>query len=1088
MPQARTGGDRTESTIKPIDALSAHRITSGQVVIDLQTAVKELVENSLDAGATSIEVRFKNYGLDSIEVIDNGTGISSVDYDAVALKHHTSKLSSFDDLTSVATFGFRGEALSSLCALADSLTVVTATDSEAPMGTVLEFDKQGKLRDKNGRVARQRGTTVTVSGLFKSLPVRRKELERNAKREFGKALHLLNVYALVPCAQENGGVKLICSNQPAGGKKTEQLHTDGSLSIRASISALWGPKTLNHLDDLDLKFEVETEHSVLRRLKNMGSVNDSGSSNEVQVRGIISRFAINCGRSSADRQFFYINGRPCQPSKVQRAFNEVYRTFNATQSPLVIADFILPKDSLDINVSPDKRTIFIHSEDNLVQALKAALEERFAPERSTYNVRPGASQTPIKVHGPQSSQRANLQLTTKASVDESSAESAFAKAKDKDKPVPLFLEDSDDEQEGRMVIPKTSSQGAPTEAASHDDPTMGFGRPVLLLDTLDQSVDAREAPITANSEAIDAAEVETASMDVELTSAVELPGHASQGEQPSGFTGVTGGVAEHTEQVDTEETRTASQFTPSAVAPAPSPARSSSFEETIHQIPPPRFLARSRTSSSNTSAYAATHATKRTSSILQPSIRQASAPSKPSTSAKGGADQMVLSTSGAGWNLQRQDAESGSAERARKRLKSSDGGKRTFKSLLAGYALPGSQTSTTAAEVEEESEEEGGKEILADDINSDNMDEDMDELDESSIPSVHVVSPEALAPGTNAADAIDLTQQPSADVEMAVASTLEDEGSEDDADLPEIVKSDRRDTVTLEYDMAELEACWRRMRDQSAPGPDFSQQVLVQDPDLTRDAGLSNAEDTARADEALSRIIEKADFASMEVVGQFNLGFIVVRRRKEKGASSGQASGSIDDLFIVDQHAADEKYNFETLQRTTKIESQKLFRPLELSAADELVALGNLDVLQQNGFEVNVASESASEMPRVHRLSLVAQPVSKNTVFDLSDLEELIHLLQDQPNGQMVRCSKARSMFAMRACRMSVMVGTPLTSKQMTTVIRHMGTIHQPWNCPHGRPTMRHLSDISSSGWNNTRPRQIDWQSFLNDGNRENSS
>ena len=62
----------------------------------------------------------------------------------------------------------------------------------------------------------QRGTTVTISGLFKPLPVRRKELERNAKREFGKALHLLNAYALVPCASENGGIKLACWNQPAG--------------------------------------------------------------------------------------------------------------------------------------------------------------------------------------------------------------------------------------------------------------------------------------------------------------------------------------------------------------------------------------------------------------------------------------------------------------------------------------------------------------------------------------------------------------------------------------------------------------------------------------------------------------------------------------------------------------------------------------------------------------------------------------------------------------------------------------------------------------------------------------------------------
>ena len=121
-----------------------------------------------------------------------------------------------------------------------------------------------------------------------------------------------------------------------------------------------------------------------------------------------------------------------------------------------------------------------------------------------------------------------------------------------------------------------------------------------------------------------------------------------------------------------------------------------------------------------------------------------------------------------------------------------------------------------------------------------------------------------------------------------------------------------------------------------------------------------------------------------------------------------------------------------------------VYRPqsLELSAPDELIALDNLDVLRQNGFEIEVADDAISDT-RHHRLKLVAQPVSKSTVFDLRDLEEIIHLLQDQPQGPMVRCSKARAMFATRACRKSIMVGMPLTTKQMTTVRashEHMST------------------------------------------------
>jgi DNA mismatch repair protein PMS2 len=122
----------------------------------------------------AIEVRFKDYGLKTLEAIDNGSGIAPENYESIgkpssfapssssfvinfgiALKHHTSKLASFSDLTSVLTFGFRGEALASLCALSENVTVTTATATQAPMGTILVFDKAGRLTSSNGKVARQ---------------------------------------------------------------------------------------------------------------------------------------------------------------------------------------------------------------------------------------------------------------------------------------------------------------------------------------------------------------------------------------------------------------------------------------------------------------------------------------------------------------------------------------------------------------------------------------------------------------------------------------------------------------------------------------------------------------------------------------------------------------------------------------------------------------------------------------------------------------------------------------------------------------------------------------------------------------------
>lgn len=1022
-------------SIKAIDALTAHRITSGQVVIDLQTAVKELVENSLDAGATNIEVRFKDHGLDSIEVIDNGTGIASSDYDVVALKHHTSKLSSFEDLNSVTTFGFRGEALASLCALSGSVAITTATASTAPVGTVLELDRLGRVTNRSGKVARQKGTTVTVSGIFKPLPVRRKEFERNAKREFGKALNLLNAYALVPCTHENGGVRLVVSNQ-LNGRKSIQLRTDGSSSLTSSISALWGPKTLENLMELELTFDVETEKSALRRM-NAGST--EATTTQVVVRGMVSKFSLNCGRSASDRQFFFINGRPCNPTKVQKAFNETYRTFNATQVPFIVANFTLPNGSHDINVSPDKRTIFIHSEDNLVQALKTALEERFAPERSTYSVKPTQTQATPRAKASAPRGPPGEPCATECSTPTASAVPTGSQ--------PLFLDDSDDEVE---VVHSSSLSNVDIDMGepqllieSNASESSAFQTTVRMLEpkaTLPPNSLPRgtcdEAPMAVdqfdNTSQVDVAELTGDEGPTSPTAMQICDDGTGSPAQEDGRTSST----RHPSPAKDSDWPSIPSLTPTAVAPQPSPAIS-----------------------------------------CTPFNKASRAPKKDST-------QLVLDTSGAAWNLRRAANADGLApDVPRKRPKLSHHGsppesitaaqhsKLGFRSKMASYALPGSQVAR------------GGQGSDSSE-NEQDADDGCAEVEEGTVS----ISQETSRRGTRGANSLepgpadatpgtplDTAEQPPSGSSAAPSPPIRRPA--------EVVKSFGVDTVKLRFDLRATSSAWQRLRNTSERD-NATRGMPLSARSLARTAGVDSAE-AADAEEALSRVITKVDFSSMEVVGQFNLGFIIVRRRSSGSdhAVPNTQACPMDDLFIVDQHAADEKYNFETLQQTTKIDSQALIspRPLELTASDELLALENIEILRQNGFEIDTGGNPEDQFECRQRLRLVAQPVSKTTVFDMKDLEELLHLLRDQPQGQMVRCSKARAMFASRACRKSVMVGMPLKLQQMVAIVRHMGTMDQPWNCPHGRPTMRHLSDISRLGRNHLSDKRPDWQAFTLD-------
>lgn len=139
------------------------------------------------------------------------------------------------------------------------------------------------------------------------------------------------------------------------------------------------------------------------------------------------------------------------------------------------------------------------------------------------------------------------------------------------------------------------------------------------------------------------------------------------------------------------------------------------------------------------------------------------------------------------------------------------------------------------------------------------------------------------------------------------------------APRPEIIRNSTDSDTTLKFDLERIRTNWCKL---AASKSTHESPITRDSVDTLEDAGFSNTDNEAKAAEVLSRIIDKPDFSTMEVVGQFNLGFIISRRRK----SDRSSNRVMDDLFIVDQHAADEKYNFETLQQTTNIQSQKLFR------------------------------------------------------------------------------------------------------------------------------------------------------------------
>eukprot|EP00887_Chlorella_sp_A99_P005158 scaffold40.g5158.t1 len=882
------------------DACSLERT---QVILDLATAVKELVENALDAGATSVEVKLKEYGSELLEVADNGHGVAPGSYSALTAKYHTSKLADFADLQEVATFGFRGEALSSLCAVAD-VSVVTRT-AEQEVGVRLSYDHMGRLVGQ-APAARSVGTTVAVRSLFSSLPVRHKEFQRNLKREYAKLVTLLQAYALVAT-----GARLLCTNQAGAGGRATVVATQGAASVRDNIVTVFGSKAAEAVEPLSVE------------------VPEAGG---LTITGYVSKAAAGSGRAAGDRQFFYVNGRPVDLPKAAKVLNETYRSLSspaaATSKPMAVLDFRLPPDSFDVNVTPDKR-----KEKAILSAFQRALQQLWEPSRFTYGVNdalglaaaPAGAGPPGGARGGRGAAPPNL--------------SRFA----------------------------AGSPGSGSKAGGGSQGAQGGGSPRLAGCASQRSEEQQQQQQEAECGEEEGAEGQR---PAKRRAMLPLAAFALSG------AGAVAGL-------------------PGAQPPLSADKAARQQQEQQEQV-------------------------RQQPSLLSFGFSREVVPAAAAQEAAAAAEETAAGAwaGGAGGGA----AQPWEEQQAEQQGRAGGGGEESDDDAMFELTEDEEeQQAAVAAGAAPAAERGGGAPLLPAVAASAGT--------EGGAPAAASPPPgtEAVASGGDIAVAADLAAIRRRLLAAAAAAAA---------------GGAQRVTRRSHFRAASLQG-----------GGAGAAGAAVQ-------GGLTRDQAEAVAEHELERVFDKADFRRMEVLGQFNLGFIIARL------------GS--DLFIVDQHASDEKYNFERLQAATQLNRQPLLAPqaLELSPTEELVVRDNAAVFAANGF-------AFCDDPATGCLLLAAVPFSKNVTFGPADVRELVALLEAGDaaplavgggggasarsagaagGAAVVRPSRVRAMLASRACRSSIMIGRALGPGAMRRVLEHLSQLASPWNCPHGRPTMRHLA------------------------------
>jgi len=334
-----------QNVIKKLDDNIIKLISAGEVIESPCSVVKELVENSIDSGATSVVVEIKNGGKSYIRVTDNGCGIDEEYVIEAFKKHTTSKISSFDDFINISTNGFRGEALASISAVAKiSMTTKTA-DSNYGMTVVMNNDK---LLEKTKTGAKD-GTTVIVEELLENVPARKNFLKSD-KAEGAKITDFLIRYAL---ANPNVKIKYINNSK-------QVFATYATGKVIDVVDIIFGEKHDDKIIEIDEKL-----------------------SDFLSVRGIIGNNSAMY--SSRKMQYIFVNGRIIKDKTITSHIENAYKKFIPSGNyPLFFLDIIIKPSMVDVNIHPNKLEVKF-SEEKLIYSL---IENAISHKLDNYNMIP----------------------------------------------------------------------------------------------------------------------------------------------------------------------------------------------------------------------------------------------------------------------------------------------------------------------------------------------------------------------------------------------------------------------------------------------------------------------------------------------------------------------------------------------------------------------------------------------------------------------------------------------------------------------------------------------------------------------------
>lgn len=321
--------------IEVLDQQTIDKIAAGEVIERPSSVVKELVENAIDAGATAVTVEIRDGGISFLRVTDNGSGIEKEQVSTAFLRHATSKIRRVEDLFQVSSLGFRGEALSSIAAIAMVELITKTRAADAGVRYCIEGGVEKKLEE----TAAPEGTTFLVRSLFYNTPARRKFL-KTPMTEAGYISDLMERMAL---SHPEVSFQFINNGQT-------KIHTSGNHNLKDVIYHIYGRDVAANLAEVD---EVQEK---------------------VRITGYIGKPVIS--RGNRGYETYFINGRYIKSSLIAKGIEDAYRTFMMQHKyPFTVLHIVMDGELLDVNVHPTKMELRFSNQEELYRLIQKTIRE-----------------------------------------------------------------------------------------------------------------------------------------------------------------------------------------------------------------------------------------------------------------------------------------------------------------------------------------------------------------------------------------------------------------------------------------------------------------------------------------------------------------------------------------------------------------------------------------------------------------------------------------------------------------------------------------------------------------------------------------